>query len=459
MKEQKTEDAQGRVMTRLLPWFMAKMPGAKNISIENIQKPGMGLSNETYLFDLNWDEAGDRRFRPLVLRTAPQDHRVFPDYRLSHQFMIMKALKGTPVPVPEMIWNEEDESILGTPFYVMERLNGTMPKDYPSYHSTGMLFDASLDDRSRIWRDSVRMLACVHDLDWKALGLDFLGVPSAGTGPLDRQIAYWERYLDWLKDSPDEEHPVIQAGLAWLKEHAYEPERVSLCWGDARVGNILYREGDYRILALLDWEMAFIGDPEADLAWFIFIDRYLAEEYRIPRLEGLPGKEETIRHYEECAGRPVRHFEYQEVFAAVRFGMILVSVVKKLMRIGMHDYAHMLKNNYCVRYLSSFLGLPLPEVGNDRPPSSGDGRVTIQFCFSGLGGRERYIVEENGVVSIHDGRVEHPTCTVRATAQDWQDLQDGRLNQLDAWTTGRLVIDGDLNTMVRLKDHIKRLAP
>lgn len=449
-------DAAERMITHLVPWIAHRMPAASHLVLSDIQKPGMGLSNETYLFSLSWEDAGARKKRDLVLRMAPSD-RVFPDYHLEHQFLIMKALAGSGVPVPEMLWMEKDTAVMGSPFYLMERLHGTMPKDYPSYHGSGMFFDLPLEKRVSLWRDSVQVLARIHMVDWKGRGLEFLGVPAPGTGPIDRQLAYWERYLAWIKTDPSEKHPVLERALEWLKENRYEPESIGLCWGDARVGNILYTEPEHRIAAVLDWEMAFLGDPEADLAWFIFIDRYLHEEYGLPRLQGLPSAEDTIQQYESLMGLPVKRFAYNEMFAAFRFGMILVSVIKKLMSQGMHNYSHMIHGNYCVRFLAAALGMPVPGGDSGRKASAVGGRVSIQFDFSGPGGGHWHIVSEGGSSVRHEGSIENPTCRVRASAEDWRALQSGELNQIEAWKTGRLVVDGDLNVMIRLKEDITRL--
>lgn len=453
------KDMEGRIKTRLEPWLQEKMSDARWITISNIQKPGMGLSNETYLFDVSWNEGGRIMSRGMVLRSVPAGNRVFPDYHLDHQFRIMKALKGTEVPVPEVFWLEEDERVIGAPFYMMERLAGTMPKDYPSYHGEGFYFDATPAEREKIWWGSLETLARTHGVDWRGLGLDFLGAPGGGKDPVSRQIAYWERYLEWVRKDTSERHPELEGALRWLRDNAYEPERVCLCWGDARMGNTMYGEPGNEVVAALDWEMAFIGDPVADLAWFIFIDQYLAAEYGLPRLQGSPGRDETIRRYEELTGFSVKNFSYNEAFAAMRFGMILISVVRKLMVMGMHDYEFMLKDNYCTRWLAEFLGMPAP-VGPKRAQDYGaaGGIVSIQFNLSGPNGASWHIISEGGRATRHEGAVANPTCTVRSTAEDWLALRSGALNQIEAWKTGRLKVDGDLKVMIQLKDEIARLG-
>ena len=100
-------DTTGRLITHLVPWISGNMPGASHLGVTGIEKPGMGLSNETYLFTLTWEEGAEKKMRHMVLRMSPSE-RVFPDYHLEHQFLVMKALKGSGVPVPEMFWMEKD---------------------------------------------------------------------------------------------------------------------------------------------------------------------------------------------------------------------------------------------------------------------------------------------------------------------------------------------------------------
>ena len=100
----------GELKASLEIWIAGKMPQATNVSISEPEKPGMGLSSETILFDIQWEESGKEKSRPVVLRGAPQEKGVFPEYELAHQFRIMQILKDTDIPVANMIWLEEDAS-------------------------------------------------------------------------------------------------------------------------------------------------------------------------------------------------------------------------------------------------------------------------------------------------------------------------------------------------------------
>ena len=127
------------IKAKLETWVQQKMPQAQKLSLSDLEKPGMGLSSETLLFDMSWEENGQQLSKGVVLRAAPLGGGgVFPEYQLGHQFHIMRILKDTNVPVATMLWLEENPSVIGAPFFLMERLVGDVPQDYPSYHGSGM---------------------------------------------------------------------------------------------------------------------------------------------------------------------------------------------------------------------------------------------------------------------------------------------------------------------------------
>jgi aminoglycoside phosphotransferase (APT) family kinase protein len=165
-------------------------------------------------------------------------------------------------------------------------------------------------------------------LDAATLGLDFLAKPELGETPLGQELAYYERYLEWIYFG--REHPTVGVSLPWLKANMpNEPSPPNLSWGDARIGNMIFR--DNRCVAVLDWEMARLGDPMMDLAWGLFLDRYHSEGNGIERLSGFPSREGTIGLYEEMAGEPVHDIEYYELLAGMRFSVILTRLGQQLM--------------------------------------------------------------------------------------------------------------------------------
>jgi len=369
--------------------------------------------------------------------------------------------KNTDVPVAEMLWLEDDPSVIGVPFFLMKKLEGDVPQDYPSYHGSGMYFEATPETRKKMWWGTLDALVKLHKLDWKGLGFDFVGVPGPGTDPVDRQLSYWGSYLnDWIKDSPEESHPTMEATLVWLKENRYEPRRVSLCWGDARIGNTLYSLTDRDVLAVMDWEMAFIGDPEADLAWTFTLDRQASKGYGLPRLEGTPTEEEIVRRYEKLTGWKVKNLFYNEVMATFRYGLTAIASMKNLRSKGIPIEDELLLNNFATQHLAKVLSLPSPgpDQYEEEKADITQLTVSVQFCFTGPDGYDWYLVSDRGKVSRHSGTVENPDCIVKVSVEDWRAIQSGSLNSLDAWSSGRLLTEGDIGLLSLLEDAISKYS-
>jgi aminoglycoside phosphotransferase (APT) family kinase protein len=352
------------VRARLTGWLAARLPHARDVAVSSLRAPEAGFSNESLLFDLTYDADGRRHVEPLVVRLTPDEFHVFPEYDLARQFHVMRALAATDVPVPRVRWLEEDAAVVGSPFFVMDRIAGDIPCEVPPYHVTGFFFDATPARRTRMWWSGIETLARLHALDWRTLGVDFLGVPGDGTDALDRQLDYYARYLAWARGAEPQpiRQPILQAALEWLRAHRYVPSRVSLCWGDSRLPNVIFR--DDAVAAILDWEMAFLGDPEADLGWWLFMDWHHGEGSGNARLPGVPTRDETIARYRALTGLPATHVLWNEVFAALRFGAILVKVTANLAAAGIPlagpGFA---TDNACTRRLAALLDLPPSAAG------------------------------------------------------------------------------------------------
>ena len=446
------------LQSKLLEWLRKKMPDAQNLAISNLERSGAGISNETFLFNLTWQEHGKPKSEGMVLRCAPRSFPVYPDYDLSLQFRVMKALHGSKAPVSKVHWLEQDEKVLGTAFYVMGKIEGVVPPEFPPYHSFGVYFEATPQKRAKMWWSAIEAMSRAHKADWKSLGLSFLGVPKSGTDALDRQLNYFERYLNWAKDLPDERQPILEAALKWLRDNRYVPERVTLCWGDARMPNTMFSpDGD--VVALFDWEMAFLGDPQADLAFFLLLDWVDSEGYGIPRLEGAPGREETVRRYQELTGWKVDQLHYNEVFAVFRAGIVMLKVLKNFRKLGVAmPEADAESNNPCTQRLASLLGLPAPGAPTRQTTRVEEVTATVQFHLTGAGGCDWYAVCEKGTATRHEGIVVNPNCTLTVSAADWAAIQRGELDRFNAWTGGKLRIDGDMTLMLQLEEAISKLS-
>ena len=305
-------------------WFAGVLSSDGDVGLSDFRGPGAtGFSNETLIVDASWMTAGEARSETFVVRVAPTGYTLFPDAQFEVQYRVLRALtEHSPVPVPTVRFFEQDPSVLGAPFFVMDEVVGVVPPDSPPYHISGWLHDVSPDVRERIWWGAIDTMAELHSLDWRTLDLDeFLDHPDLGEPGLPQQLAYYEAFLDSVEK--DEQVPMARRALAWLKDNVpTEPEDLVMCWGDARIGNVMYDDHGNR-LAVLDWEMVALGSPSQDVAWAWFLDRHHSEGCGVPRLEGFPTKEATVARYEERSGLPLRSMDYYEVFAGFRFCVIM----------------------------------------------------------------------------------------------------------------------------------------
>jgi aminoglycoside phosphotransferase (APT) family kinase protein len=196
-------------------------------------------------------------------------------------------------------------------------------------------------------------MAAVHRIDWQKLGLDFLGRPDSPRSAMEAQLAYWNDYFSWARGNTPV--PQIETALAWLGSNLPTPKRSALCWGDARLSNLIFLDG--RVSAVLDWEMAFIGDPEADLAWWLFFDWHHSEGCELPRLEGLPGRDASVARWESLTGLRADNLFYYDIFATTRFGCIMIRVAETMEAKGFPlPTADLGSNNACTRRLAELLG-------------------------------------------------------------------------------------------------------
>lgn len=316
-------------------WLADRMPDADGVTVPELAVPdGTGFSNETLVLDVSWREDGEEAARSLVARLQTSEATVFPDLDVMRQARVMQAVaEHSDVPVPEVLWLEEDPAVLGTPFFVMEKVEGVIPSDVPSYNETGFLAEMTPADRRALWESAVDRMARVHRVGVSRAGLGFLDEPQHGAAGIDQHLAYLRRYHEWAVG--DRPFPVAERAWDWVERHRPADATAGLCWGDARLSNMIFSGTE--CVAVLDWEMVLLGAPERDLGWWLYFDRFSSEGYGFPRLDGLPGRAESIAHYEGLLGRPVRDVEFYEVLSGLYFVLIMVRVGWTLRRMGLLD--------------------------------------------------------------------------------------------------------------------------
>ncbi|SNT39711.1 phosphotransferase family protein [Rhodococcoides kyotonense] len=317
---QRTEELTVRALESFL-----RDRGAQDVVIENLTIPANGFSSEIILLDGTWTIDGTVHDRPSVLRVSPQGHRLFPTDSFDSEVSTQRILAGASVPLPRLLFSESDTRYFGAPFTIMEHLDGSVPRDLPSYHRQGWLRDLPEAGQRQVWFDAIASLA---DLHVAAVPPPVASGGGINVGSVPAQISYLREHghffgIDFAV------HRIYDGALAWLEENVPDlPAPDTLVWGDARLGNIVFR--DERVVGLLDWEMAGYGYAESDVAWFLHMDRHLSEGIGAERLAGLATAEESVEKYEARTGKPLRHLPYFQVLAAVAFGVVTKRVVHLL---------------------------------------------------------------------------------------------------------------------------------
>ena len=303
-----------QIAAALLPWLRERLPRAEAIELPPLARPAAGSSSETLLLDPLIHDNGRVRQERWVLRIQASAFQIYQDPAVERQFRTLQALAGaTDVPAPQALWFEGDPAVLGAPFFVMRRVEGRVPDEM--YHSAGVLADAAPQARRAMWLSALEALARIHRAPVEAFA--FLDRPALGPTGLDQEIAAWDAYRRWAGTAS---HPTLERARRWLAGHVPAQRPTGLAWGDARLGNIVFR--DDACAAVLDWETVSLGGAESDLGWWLYYDWSITEGAGAPRLEGLGGPAETIAAWEDFAGRKAEAMAWHEAFATYRFALI-----------------------------------------------------------------------------------------------------------------------------------------
>jgi aminoglycoside phosphotransferase (APT) family kinase protein len=299
-----------------------------------------GMSSETLFVDVTWTEQGRERGGRYVMRVTPdpQDVPVFPEYALRDQYDVMRLVgELTDVPVPRMRWLEPTGEVIGSPFFLMDHVEGVVPQDVLPYNfGDNWLFDASPDERRRLQDATVETIARLHAIPDAGSTFGFLTPRhgAAGDPLLARNLAGTRAWYDFAAAGLDRS-PLVERGLAWLEANLPETGETVLSWGDARIGNVLYR--DFRPAAVLDWEMASIGPRELDVSWLIFAHRVFESITEALELPGMPHflREEDVRAaYERASGVVLADLGWYHVHNAVRWGIVFMRTGTRQIHFG-----------------------------------------------------------------------------------------------------------------------------
>ena len=273
-----------------------------------------GQSNPTFLVESD--------VRRVVLRKKPPGPLLPTAHQIEREYRILRALGGSRVPVPEVLALGEDASVIGTAFYVMGHVDGRIFTD-------PRLPGLDPGDRQALYRSTVAGLAAIHRVDVEAAGLAGLGPPA---GYLERQVRRWSRQYEASRTDRIE---AMDALVRWLPRNLPPSPSTALVHGDYRIGNLVFGRESARLAGVLDWELATLGDPFADLAYLCM--GYHHEPPGLPGLVAYPGSEsgvpaesDLLAEYCRLAGvDEVPHWSFYLAFSYFRLAAILQGVYRR----------------------------------------------------------------------------------------------------------------------------------
>lgn len=352
-----TERDEAATTTALAHWLGRVIEGAREITVTDLAVPdGSGFSNETMLCTASWTSAEGSPVREeLVVRVEPTGYQVFLESDFELQYQLLEVLdQDTDVPVPPILWFEDDENVLGAPFFVMRRVPGRAAPDAPPYNQEGWLHDTPAEVRRRLWEGAVDALIAVHRVPTDKVA--FIAKPELGATGLDQIFEYWRRSFEWA--ARGEEYRIAASALDWLESNMPVERPTALSWGDARIGNILFHDGE--VQAVLDWEMLSLGGHEMDLGWWLFLDSF--HSFDVPRLDGLGTRDETIERWEAGTGERACDLAWYEAFSGFRFAIVLMRIGQMYESFGVsrEDRGDMERNNPVLHLLARQLDLEPP---------------------------------------------------------------------------------------------------
>ena len=301
-------------ISKLNLYLEANIEGFKGL--QSAEKFAGGQSNPTFHLKA---ESGE-----YVLRRKPPGELLKSAHAVDREFRVMQGLADTPVPVAKAFHLCEDDSVLGSMFYVMSFEQGRI-------FWNPALPELDKAERAPIYKELVRVLAAMHDVDLEKAGLSDYGRPGSY---FERQIGRWSKQY---RASETETIDAMETLLEWLPANMPADDgQISLIHGDYRIDNIIFDPAEPEGLAVLDWELSTLGHPFADIAYFCTCMR-LPKEGKIQGLqdvdrqaEGIPSEDEIVAQY--CAERGIKkidNWNFYIIFSLFRLAAILQGVYKR----------------------------------------------------------------------------------------------------------------------------------
>lgn len=328
------------VRAQLESW-LSTTAGLGSPVVGDVHMPVTGTVNDTFVYDVTWDGASGKSCHGRhVLRAQPDGFSNLRDNDVLAQARFLVELgERTDLPVPHVLWIDEDGGPFGRPLYVMKALPGDVAPDMPPYTLEGWLHDLSPGSRREVYRQAIEAIAEVHAIDWQSMTADALtSAPRDAAAALTAQVDDFLAFTAWGSEGVD--YPTLDAAAKWLRDQLPQPPgEAVLNWNDGRLGNMLFHQ--QRLTGLLDWELVTAGPPEIDLAWCLWHDRFSAEclasaiaGRRVAQLDGAPDLDQGAAWYAAASEHQPSDLDWYAAWSAFRMAVYLMRHGKGLIAAG-----------------------------------------------------------------------------------------------------------------------------
>ena len=297
---------------RFAAYAQRHMDGASDLRVTHLSRIHGGASRQTYSIDLAFTQEGAQKTLGVILRRDPADSLIETERKV--EFAAIRSMEGVDIPVPKALFLEEDPAELGAPFFVMERIEEGIP-------SVPFQLEALDPHRVQLGRKMFAQMGKIAAVDPAGSPLsEVIDSPTLDTC-WSRELDYWEGEIDRHARGPQ---PIAKAAIRHLRRNPPPPaQKLSIVHGDYRLGNFLHNEKG-NITAILDWEMAHIGDPYEDVAWCADL---LWSGGDVARAAGMLPWPDAVAEWEVVSGLKFDFaaFEWWSIFSSVKAIGIWVS--------------------------------------------------------------------------------------------------------------------------------------
>jgi aminoglycoside phosphotransferase (APT) family kinase protein len=301
-------------MERRVGAFIARQLGVPSVGISELHRLPGGASRETWSLDVHYEMEGRRQSLALVLR---RDSVGAVATRGRDEFLLLQAAAAAGVPVPRVRWLADESETLGGPFFLMERIEGETI-------ARRLLRDDAYADARRLMTEQLgRILAAVHRIDPLQHRLEFLAAPPDGESPAQNELDRYEQISRFISPDP---HPTFELAFRWLRQRLPPQDARVVVHGDYRIGNVIF--GPEGVRAILDWELAHVGDPMEDLGWMCVRSWRFGNDEK--PVGGIGTRDAFFHAYEGAGGRPVdpQRVRFWEVFGNLKWAIITILQAK-----------------------------------------------------------------------------------------------------------------------------------